>query len=102
MPCIKMRSTANTIRERRHTVPRQTYMCSVYEQQDQRHRGGGTSVARAVVMRSVLCLLLVACANEGAHLTLHAPDGVAATSFQVVLASPDLIPIVANQRTSPR
>jgi hypothetical protein len=56
-------------------------------------------------MRSVILLglLLGACADEGAHLTLHAPDGpIGATSFQVVLASPDLIPMIANQRTSPK
>jgi hypothetical protein len=56
-------------------------------------------------MRSVILagLLLGACADEGAHLTLHAPDGpVTATSFQVVLASSDLIPVIADQRRSPK
>jgi hypothetical protein len=54
-------------------------------------------------MRAVaLALVLAACTEEGAHLTLHAPDGpTSAATYQLVLASPDLVPMIQPQRVTP-
>lgn len=50
----------------------------------------------------VMAGLVGACTETGAHLTLEAPNGPAgAASFRVVLATPEQIPQVANQRVSP-
>lgn len=47
-------------------------------------------------------VLAAGCTDAGAHLTFSAPTGPAdVTSFEVVLASPDEVPSVAGQRTSP-
>lgn len=48
-------------------------------------------------------LVLAACGTEqGAYLVLTAPDGPrTATSYEVVLASPDEIPVIAPQRVTP-
>jgi hypothetical protein len=58
---------------------------------------------RRVVMRLavVVVITIAACSEEGAHLTLHAPAGVEATSFRVVLATPDVVPVIAGQRVAP-
>jgi hypothetical protein len=55
-------------------------------------------------MRGAAILLgVAACSDAGAHLTLRAPDGpVNATTFEVVLASPALVPVIPNQRVSPK
>jgi len=54
-------------------------------------------------MRAVaLVLALAACTDEGAHLTFLAPDGPStAATYQLVLASPDLVPTVDAQRVTP-
>ena len=40
--------------------------------------------------------------DAGARLVLHAPDGPnSAASFQIVLASPDLVPVIDGQRANP-
>jgi hypothetical protein len=45
---------------------------------------------------------LAACTEQGAHLTFHAPDGPkAAATYQLVLASPDLVPVIQPQRVTP-
>lgn len=44
---------------------------------------------------------LVGCTETGAHLTLSAPAGTTAATFQVVLATPDQIPSVRDQRIVP-
>jgi hypothetical protein len=45
---------------------------------------------------------LAGCTEAGAHLTMSAPAGPGSvTSFQVVLANPEQVPTVANQRTAP-
>lgn len=45
---------------------------------------------------------LAACTDTGAHLTLVAPDGPAtAETFQVVLATPDQVPEIRDQRLAP-
>lgn len=49
-----------------------------------------------------LVALLAGCTETGAHLTFSAPSGPAkVTSFQVVLATPEQVPMIANQRTAP-
>jgi hypothetical protein len=49
-----------------------------------------------------LFLLAAACSESGAHFTLAAPDGPdTAASFRVILATPEQIPSIANQRVSP-
>lgn len=49
-----------------------------------------------------LVLLAAACSESGAHFTLSAPDGPqTASSFRVILATPDQIPNIANQRVTP-
>src|SRR5438445_5969874 len=49
-----------------------------------------------------LVLLAAACSESGAHFTLSAPDGPeTAASFRVILATPDQIPSIANQRVTP-
>lgn len=49
-----------------------------------------------------LAALVCACSESGAHLTLSAPNGPAqASSFRLILASPEKIPQIANQRISP-
>lgn len=49
-----------------------------------------------------LVLLAAACSESGAHFTLAAPDGPeTAASFKVILATPEQIPSIANQRVSP-
>jgi hypothetical protein len=66
---------------------------------------GGTDVAMLAAMRCRLLvpiLLVAACDDQGAHLTLHAAAGpVKAEAFEIVLASPDLVPVIDNQRVSP-
>ena len=54
-------------------------------------------------MRLVWLGVLAACGNDyGAQLALHAPSGPgSAAAFQIVLGSPQLIPMVMNQRVSP-
>lgn len=54
-------------------------------------------------MRAVgLVLVLAACTEEGAHLTFLAPDGPKnAATYQLVLASPDLVPMIQPQRVTP-
>lgn len=54
-------------------------------------------------MRSLgLLLVLVGCTETGAHLTFSAPSGPGSvTSFRVVLASPELVPTIADQRKAP-
>lgn len=50
----------------------------------------------------VVAGLVGACSESGAHLTLSAPNGPGeAAAFRVVLATPEQIPQVANQRVSP-
>ncbi|HEY5951572.1 MAG TPA: putative metal-binding motif-containing protein [Kofleriaceae bacterium] len=45
---------------------------------------------------------LAGCTDAGAHLTFSAPSGPGAvTSFQVVLATPERVPTIAEQRTAP-
>jgi hypothetical protein len=50
-----------------------------------------------------LCAVAAAgCTDAGAHLTFSAPAGPdTVTKFQVVLATPDVIPTIANQRKTP-
>jgi hypothetical protein len=49
-----------------------------------------------------LVLLAAGCSESGAHFTLAAPDGPdTAASFRVILATPEQIPSIANQRVSP-
>jgi hypothetical protein len=49
-----------------------------------------------------LLLLAGACSESGAHFTLSAPDGPdTAASFKVILATPEQIPSIANQRVTP-
>lgn len=46
--------------------------------------------------------LVSACSESGAHLTLAAPDGPGdAAAFRLILATPDPVPQIANQRVSP-
>jgi hypothetical protein len=54
-------------------------------------------------MRAVgLVLVLTACTEEGAHLTFRAPDGPnTAATYQLVLASPDMVPMIDAQRVTP-
>lgn len=55
-------------------------------------------------MRSpcLLVMLAAGCTDAGAHLTFSAPDGPAqVTSFDVVLATPDVVPTIAGQRAAP-
>jgi len=48
------------------------------------------------------CLVVAGCSETGAHLTLSAPNGPAsAMSFRVVLAKPDVVPLVNGQRVTP-
>jgi hypothetical protein len=53
----------------------------------------------------IVCLVVVSfwgCSEQGANLVLSAPNGPAgASSYEVVLASTDLVPVIANQRVSP-
>jgi hypothetical protein len=50
----------------------------------------------------LLVIALGACTDEGAHLTFSAPDGPStATTYQLVLASPDLVPAIDAQRVTP-
>ena len=47
-------------------------------------------------------VVAAACSESGAHFTLSAPTGPdSAASFQVILATPQQIPSIANQRMSP-
>jgi len=47
-------------------------------------------------------LLTAACSESGAHFTLSAPDGPStASAFRVVLATPDQIPSIGEQRVQP-
>jgi hypothetical protein len=47
--------------------------------------------------------LVCACSESGAHLTLAAPNGPAkAAAFKLILATPEYVPQIANQRVSPR
>lgn len=49
-----------------------------------------------------LALLLAACTEAGAHLTLSAPDGPGSVmSFRVVLATPETVPSITGQRVAP-
>src|SRR5258706_1477064 len=49
-----------------------------------------------------LLVLAGACSESGAHFTLSAPQGPqTASSFRVILATPEQIPSIANQRVSP-
>lgn len=49
-----------------------------------------------------VCLLAAACSEQGANLVLSAPSGPAgASSYEIVLASKDLVPVIADQRVSP-
>jgi len=49
-----------------------------------------------------LLILAAGCSESGAHFTLSAPNGPAsAASFRVILATPDQIPSIANQRVTP-
>jgi hypothetical protein len=50
-----------------------------------------------------LVILVAACSNEhAARLTLHAPDGPSsAASFDLVLATPSLVPVIPDQRVDP-
>jgi hypothetical protein len=50
----------------------------------------------------LLLIVLAACTDEGAHLTFSAPDGpAAAATYQLVLASPELVPAIDAQRVTP-
>ena len=50
----------------------------------------------------LLILLAGACSESGAHFTLSAPQGPeSASSFRVILATPEQIPSIANQRVGP-
>src|ERR1700733_3140096 len=61
------------------------------------------SIARASSMRlCLLVVLLAACTDDGAQLTFMAPNGPAtAASYQIILANPDLVTAIANQRVEP-
>ncbi|HSD90750.1 MAG TPA: putative metal-binding motif-containing protein [Kofleriaceae bacterium] len=49
-----------------------------------------------------LLILAAGCSESGAHFTLSAPNGpTTAASFRVILATPDQIPSIANQRVTP-
>lgn len=55
-------------------------------------------------MRAIglVLVVLAACTEEGAHLTFLAPDGPkTAATYQLVLASPDLAPMIQPQRVTP-
>ena len=50
----------------------------------------------------LLVIALAACTDEGAHLTFSAPEGpAAAATYELVLASPDLVPTIDAQRVNP-
>jgi hypothetical protein len=50
----------------------------------------------------MLLLAAAGCSENGAHFTLSAPEGPeTAASFRVILATPESIPSIANQRVSP-
>lgn len=53
-------------------------------------------------LAAIFCI--AACDDDsGARLVLHAPDGPSsAASFRIVLASPDLVPVIDGQRANPR
>lgn len=52
-------------------------------------------------LAALLAFVLAACSDNGAHLTFKAPEGpAAAATFKVVLATPELVPTVRNQRVS--
>ena len=47
-------------------------------------------------------VLVSACSESGAHLTLSAPDGPKdAATFRLILATPEHVPEIANQRVNP-
>jgi len=50
----------------------------------------------------IVCLLAAACSEQGANLVLAAPSGPSgASSYEIVLASKDLVPVIDGQRVSP-
>ncbi|MEP6861913.1 MAG: putative metal-binding motif-containing protein [Deltaproteobacteria bacterium] len=50
----------------------------------------------------IVCLLATGCSEQGANLVLSASGGPAnASSYEIVLASSDLVPVIGNQRVSP-
>jgi hypothetical protein len=55
-----------------------------------------------VIVAVAAVVSLGACSEEGAHLTLSAPNGPpGAASYRVVLATPDVVPVIADQRRAP-
>jgi hypothetical protein len=73
-----------------------------------RRHGARAAVARrwqrlaAMRFAIVVVAALAACSEEGAHLTLSAPRGpISASSYRVVLATPDVVPVIDNQRVAP-
>ena len=68
------------------------------------HAAGSTmAFMRHLMGPSIVLVGLVACsADDGAHLTFSAPMGpTKAASFDLVLATPDLVPAIRNQRLGP-
>ncbi len=62
----------------------------------------GDRMIRSLGLSLVAVASLVACTDTGAHLTLSAPDGPSnAKTFRVVLATPEQIPAIRNQRLAP-
>lgn len=62
---------------------------------------GGTALAlvREPMKWLGLVAVLGACSESGAHITLSAPNGPGeATAFKLILATPETIPQIANQR----
>ena len=50
----------------------------------------------------IVCLLAAGCSEQGANLVLAAPAGPSgASSYEIVLASKDLVPVIDGQRVSP-
>jgi hypothetical protein len=64
------------------------------------HYGG--FMMRSIGFSLVAFASLAACTDTGAHLTLSAPGGPTnAKTFRVVLASPEQVPSIHNQRLAP-
>ncbi len=75
-------------------------MCKGASHDPWARHGAGSTIGS---MKVIACLLVLgACTEEGANLTLSAPNGPsAAASYELVLASTDLVPVIPDQRVSP-